>query len=1208
MAFNIERAQKLLDAVNSGAIKSGELRPDDANLLNSYLDTKVTQKKSAVPEQQGGIMGFFERLRKSNTESVAKQVEGLGGKLGVSTEDYARIPEVMRGLAKGIASMPPVSLLVPKEDRAKLGQMTTTAGKVAEGLGGFVGGIPLDVLFNPVGAAVAAKVGIKLANPLVKAAAKGAVRGATEVGLTEVLKQGVDVARGENVTPASAAKQIGGAVLGGGIFGGVLGAGFEKLGQRLAGKTTPLKAAPVSILDKPQRNSSQIYRSESISQETLDAALDMLPAGIRRSALDNVKGVSLVDDLVGKGGLFEHRTGEVFLDKANLTPDVLAHELTHAYVSKVNDPQLMAAFVKARYPVETAQEILKAGTTGRPDWGYFAQEDFTQALDVYRSAPDKLSSELRGVFDKSLGSLKNENDAANYILSRVSTDKPSKTMPTLERLYSQAIDRLQPIKRITSLLGDADLPESQNPFSLARVSRGWAGKAGSLLTAGVFDNAGAKVADSLKDVLKPVAGDLPKFRAYAVARRAVELAGRKITTGFDAADAAKSLQLLETPARQQAFEALVKFQDAVLDETMLRSGMMSEEAVKAMRDLNKQYVPFHRVFDAAEAGQKGVADTFANIGQVIKKLQGSERDIVDPLESVIKNTYALTNAAERNKVGAALAGLVEKNVDVASPWMQRVDDVTNAAKEGVVSIWRKGQRELYKVDPDLYASLTHLDKQAASTYIKILSTPASWLRAGATLTPEFIGRNPIRDQWTAFLNSKYGYTPLVDLGRGISEAVKKGDLYDEFMRSGAAQSTLVSLDRAYLQKSPGDVMGGASIWDKVRRAASNPLDALRGLSELMEEGTRLGAFKKTKGMLLAKGMSYEDALMKATQEAREITLDFGRRGSSGLARDLNMTAAFFNATIQGTDKMARAFMENPKAYTSKAVLSITLPSLYLWWQNKDDPRYKELPQWQKDLFWIVMTKDKIFRIPKPFEAGIIFGTFAERMAEHFVKKDPRAFDGLGKTLAEGFVPEMLPTALVPGISIYANKSLFTGAPIIPEREKRLPAPMQFGAYTTETAKLLGDLTKQSPRNIEELVQGYGGGLGKLGLQTGDALLNALGRGGEIPKPATDWTSLPGIRGFTVQPYQQSQSVNDFYELLNRLETQQAGMKAGGERMQQKDIGALMRLLEANKTMSEFNKQERAIQMSTRLTPEQKKQQLDALNKRQADLARKALKR
>ena len=34
--------------------------------------------------------------------------------------------------------------------------------------------------------------------------------------------------------------------------------------------------------------------------------------------------------------------------------------------------------------------------------------------------------------------------------------------------------------------------------------------------------------------------------------------------------------------------------------------------------------------------------------------------------------------------------------------------------------------------------------------------------------------------------------------------------------------------------------------------------------------------------------------------------------------------------------------------------------------NKDDERYQELPQWEKDTFWIIPGKENVYRIPKPF--------------------------------------------------------------------------------------------------------------------------------------------------------------------------------------------------------------------------------------------------
>jgi hypothetical protein len=95
---------------------------------------------------------------------------------------------------------------------------------------------------------------------------------------------------------------------------------------------------------------------------------------------------------------------------------------------------------------------------------------------------------------------------------------------------------------------------------------------------------------------------------------------------------------------------------------------------------------------------------------------------------------------------------------------------------------------------------------------RLLSYPAKWLRAGATLTPEFIARNPARDQFTAFVYSKYGFMPGYDLSKGIFHAIKKDDLYWKWKISGGEHSMLVSMDREYLQKSLDKVLRGRGLF------------------------------------------------------------------------------------------------------------------------------------------------------------------------------------------------------------------------------------------------------------------------------------------------------------------------------------------------------------------------------------------------------------
>ena len=44
----------------------------------------------------------------------------------------------------------------------------------------------------------------------------------------------------------------------------------------------------------------------------------------------------------------------------------------------------------------------------------------------------------------------------------------------------------------------------------------------------------------------------------------------------------------------------------------------------------------------------------------MKRIEGSSRNVIDPFESIVKNTFKSMQAIERNKVGLSLADLAEK--------------------------------------------------------------------------------------------------------------------------------------------------------------------------------------------------------------------------------------------------------------------------------------------------------------------------------------------------------------------------------------------------------------------------------------------------------------------------------------------------------------------------------------------------------------------
>ena len=124
------------------------------------------------------------------------------------------------------------------------------------------------------------------------------------------------------------------------------------------------------------------------------------------------------------------------------------------------------------------------------------------------------------------------------------------------------------------------------------------------------------------------------MRSYIVSKRALELDNRGIETGVLKSDAQAVIDKLE-PKYSGVLSELQKYQESTLNY-LKDSGLLSEQSVEKMRKLNRDYVPFYRVMDTWKTGGAGVG---LEARQPVKSITGSWRDIQDPLESIIKNTY-----------------------------------------------------------------------------------------------------------------------------------------------------------------------------------------------------------------------------------------------------------------------------------------------------------------------------------------------------------------------------------------------------------------------------------------------------------------------------------------------------------------------------------------------------------------------------------------
>lgn len=781
------------------------------------------------------------------------------------------------------------------------------------------------------------------------------------------------------------------------------------------------------------------------------------------------------------------------------------------------------------------------------------------------------------------------------------------------RLYTEGVDELHPLADVVAAVEKRigkKLPFSSNPFLNAWAARGWAGKAITLLQHGDQERG----IPSLKSIFQKVGKDkLKDFSAFLVALREKDIYdfNSKLQKGEEGAALKATMDPIDTgmtirelakkhPEFVEAAKELYRFQQHLINE-LVNAGMLSAKAAEDMRKRWPHYVPFQRIVDGIDAPSVG-GKKFVNVGNTIQKFKGSSRDIVDPLESVISNTFRVVSAIERNKVGQSFVKLSR---------MKGMGDLceevkgTPKAMDSTFYVWEGGKKKTYATSPELLSALKMTNQEGMNMLVKVLRVPAGWLRSGATLSPEFILRNPVRDMVSASLYSKHGFIPVWDTVRGLSLYLKKGKEYWDYMNSGAAQSAMVSLDRDYLHGQMRDLLKKKSVLSM----CANPIEALRAFSEATEMATRLAEFDLAKNGYTGIGnrlFGKERKPLSNTEagiEARDVTLDFGRHGKS--TQSLNQTIAFFNAAIQGTDKMIREFKEHPAQMTMKTFMGITLPSVLLWYLNKDDPRYQELPQWQKDIFWVIPGKDTLYKIPKPFELGILFGTVPERVMQYMYDKEKGrngpGFKGLGGSIIDNLLPSAIPTGMLPALEWISNYSFFMGRNIVPLSQSKLPDRQQYGPYTSYLARKVGNAFDLSPRKIDNAIQDVGGNLAALGNSIIDKATEL-----DETRPAKRWSEGPGVRGFTATPYASSDSVQRLRDDFSQQEKLYNEFKMTKQKPEGYDAAKYVRYKNAMDAMQWTYKAQKKVMDSDRLSSEEKRERIDRIKMQQTNIARRAL--
>lgn len=606
-----------------------------------------------------------------------------------------------------------------------------------------------------------------------------------------------------------------------------------------------------------------------------------------------------------------------------------------------------------------------------------------------------------------------------------------------------------------------------------------------------------------------------------------------------------------------AQQDLVHF-SKVTTSILYDAGVISKKRYKELQERWPNYIPMFRVFEDNEE---------VDFGDSLKHMHGSTRRIINPLDSIIRNTYDFVKKAEKNKARQLLADLTR--ISDVGEYIEEVDN-SKPNDKTTITFYENGERKYLQTDPDIVKAVNNMGREESNWVLRLLHGPAKIARACfTTINPSFALRNLIRDSTDATIYSKYGFKPW-DFVRGFLHAVHRDELFYEWLSSGAAQASAISLDRDYTQATLNQM---SKTWkERLLSKEFLPaiLEGMQMVGEYSEYGTRIAAYERTKKKLAGENGPHPAAydLASAALESRDL-MDFARGGRG--SRYLNNVVVFANASIQGFDKFFRTF-DFRKPYRKESMKALArlflcgmLPALLLAGIHSGDDWWEELPDWQKETNWILgKVGNTIIRIPKGQDIGLrFFSNLIEKAMDRSKHKAGDYFKPVWDSL-----PDMIPTALLPIIEATANHSYFTGAPVVPKYQEKLPAYLQFGNETSSFAKFVGKVIGVSPRKVEHVLFGYTGNMGKGLLGVYDTIVGNQSLN-------TNLNEAPVISGFTAIPYKQSKTVNDFYDKFDEQQRLNEEFKLTKKKPDGYDPSLYKRMTKAQQELSKINKQERA---------------------------------
>lgn len=834
--------------------------------------------------------------------------------------------------------------------------------------------------------------------------------------------------------------------------------------------------------------------------------------------------------------------------------------------------------------------------------------------------------------------------------SRIATKTKAEATPLESKLlkgYSNNFDDLQQINRFDKAVEEVSggkLDPSERAYMQALNSRGSDMVSRHILTDSLVDSQGNVLGDSLKSVTSKLPKNkLIDFEDYLINKDAVGRMERGVKVFPDEMQMTpekSAAKVTEYEAKQPEFKTLsdelYNFKNKMGKAWLVDTGILSPKQWDAFQASNPVHVPMRRLFSEIEKSSGNQAKRgFANQTNPIKKAVGSERKIISPVESIIEDVDRWVKTAKRNEVMQTVYKNLQKAPDEFKGWAEvidhpeKMDDITDVNMDGegideivhrfnetfdkalkkpdltkgnVLRLMVNGEPKYIKVhDPQFLESLTFLKPQAQNIVVNAARQTTRVMKLLTTgANPVFgLARNVFRDIPMAYVSSKTTSNPVkfgMDLLHGFVSSLGNGKLYRSFKAVGGGHSSSIAADRDLLAQSKRSILPQKL---NAKTIGGKLLSGVENFNNALESAPRLGEFKR---ITKAGGNNYGSKI-KGLYEANDVTVNFNRTGR--YARDIDAFVPYFNAALQGLDKIGRIFKDNPVQATAKAVAAITIPQIITYAINHDNPEYQKLSNNIKDNFFLLPLEDGTFaKIAKPREAGMIFGTAVERALRLWQDKDPEAFKDFIESVKTNFLPPLIGGAISkepltgamrdtiagPAVDVGMNKN-FVDSPIVPGYLQGTSPKYQYDQNTSELSKTVGDKLNYSPMKLDYLLKSYGGVIGQLGIPA-----NAKG--------ATVGETLK--KQVTADPLYSNDIARNFYDKKEKLDIAQTDFKQHQEKSKEYDNSLRLQFNRVADQISDIQKKIRETEKNNTFTDEQKNVKIREYKQRINELAGKAL--